>query len=502
MDAPGPVRSIRAWRDRLAGRATFDRTAAEKAIRGAYDACALPAPHQVLWVRGPLEAAQAIAFVESPPAVLRRIVVAVFALGIIIWVALALAIHGSAFATQRPVTALISSATLGAFGLALSSLRPLPLPPGVPLPRSHGRVFILALAVFAFLTGYSFILQRLGGLPDGPVGRAIGIAIAALVGCLPGALFAARLRSAYAKLPRSLYELAPSPSVSSRLERARDEAWAPFSHVVAGPRADRSHIEALQHVYQEAAARHDLRLPLFTRMVRSRQAGRVSSWDVPGWNAGASGRTLYPATIDIVPHYIDGIEDMSRAVAATRKRPTATAAAFADLAFHVDRLYAYRKVAVAVEPPTVVALDAEGRLHAEAGPALAWADGTRLHAWHGHLVAPDVLDQGRPVTLSQINRETDPDRRWILIERFGLGRYLLAAGASEMQHDGYGQLYRLEQRLTEPIIAVRVVNRTPEPDGTYREFWLRVPPAISTARQAVAWTFDMPTDEYEPLAES
>lgn len=35
----------------------------------------------------------------------------------------------------------------------------------------------------------------------------------------------------------------------------------------------------------------------------------------------------------------------------------------------------------------------------------------------------------------------------------------------------------------------RVVNSTPEADGTYCRYFLRVPPTIGTARAAVAWTF-------------
>jgi hypothetical protein len=49
---------------------------------------------------------------------------------------------------------------------------------------------------------------------------------------------------------------------------------------------------------------------------------------------------------------------------------------------------------------------------------------------------------------------------------------------------------------------VRVKNSTPEPDGTYKEYFLRVPPTIKTAREAVAWTFEMDENEYKPKFES
>src|SRR3546814_1719731 len=124
-----------------------------------------------------------------------------------------------------------------------------------------------------------------------------------------------------------------------------------------------------------------------------------------------------------MPPHLDGIEDAAQAAAVTYAGAAGAAARFSDLAFHVDRLYPFATVALALRPPTTVALDTEGRPHAEDGPALAWADDTRLYAWHGRGVPREVLD--RPVTRSRIDSEADPERRSVLIERYGLGRYLL-----------------------------------------------------------------------------
>ncbi len=49
---------------------------------------------------------------------------------------------------------------------------------------------------------------------------------------------------------------------------------------------------------------------------------------------------------------------------------------------------------------------------------------------------------------------------------------------------------------------VKVVNSTPEPDGSRREYFLRVPPTVRTAREAVAWTFGLAADAYRPVNES
>jgi hypothetical protein len=48
---------------------------------------------------------------------------------------------------------------------------------------------------------------------------------------------------------------------------------------------------------------------------------------------------------------------------------------------------------------------------------------------------------------------------------------------------------------------IEMVNRTPEPDSSFRRYWLRVPPTMRTAREEVAWTFNMPAKQYAPEIE-
>jgi len=49
---------------------------------------------------------------------------------------------------------------------------------------------------------------------------------------------------------------------------------------------------------------------------------------------------------------------------------------------------------------------------------------------------------------------------------------------------------------------VQCLNSTPEPDGERRSYYLRVPPTVRTVHEAVAWTFGMAADRYEPEIES
>ena len=77
----------------------------------------------------------------------------------------------------------------------------------------------------------------------------------------------------------------------------------------------------------------------------------------------------------------------------------------------------------------------------------------------------------------------------ILLDRIGYERFLDLAGTHLVAQDDFGKLWRSELRIDgEPLHVVEVVNSTPEPDGTHRRYFLRVP-HDRTAREAVAWTF-------------
>lgn len=54
----------------------------------------------------------------------------------------------------------------------------------------------------------------------------------------------------------------------------------------------------------------------------------------------------------------------------------------------------------------------------------------------------------------------------------------------------------------EPLVMVRLRNAMREPDGSFRLSWLRVPPRMQTAHEAVAWTFGMSENEYAPHVET
>ncbi len=55
-------------------------------------------------------------------------------------------------------------------------------------------------------------------------------------------------------------------------------------------------------------------------------------------------------------------------------------------------------------------------------------------------------------------------------------------------------MWRIDLANDEAVVMVEVLDSTPEPDGTHRTYWLRVPPSNRTAREGVAWTFGLDAD--------
>ncbi|KIF00412.1 hypothetical protein PL81_41350, partial [Streptomyces sp. RSD-27] len=162
----------------------------------------------------------------------------------------------------------------------------------------------------------------------------------------------------------------------------------------------------------------------------------------------------------------------------------------------------YERLAVVCERPVELHRDEAGRLDRADGPALAFPDGFALHAWRGMPVPAGFLDGLGGLTPERIRGEENAELRRVMLEHYGYERYLDASGAEPVHRDEAGVLWRIPLPDDEDVVMVEVVNSTPEPDGTHRTYWLRVPPDTRTARQGVAWTFGVDADAYAPLRET
>ena len=153
--------------------------------------------------------------------------------------------------------------------------------------------------------------------------------------------------------------------------------------------------------------------------------------------------------------------------------------------------------------------DDRGRLHCENGPALAYPDGWTIYAWHGVRVHYRIIEHPQDLTITEIQQEKNAEVRRVMMERYGLSRFLIDSGAKKLAEDEFGQLYYTAIEGDEDLLMVKVMNSTAEPDGSFKPYFLRVQPELRpmlkeglgepqamTALNAVASTFGCTGKEY------
>jgi hypothetical protein len=146
------------------------------------------------------------------------------------------------------------------------------------------------------------------------------------------------------------------------------------------------------------------------------------------------------------------------------------------------------------ERPAAIAVDERGRLHSTDGPALTYRDGWSIWAYHGIELWEDAVMRPETIVFDTILQCRNVERRRALIELFGLERFV-----REMETRGYrchkdrnGTLWKLDR----DIALVEVVNGTPEPDGSYKHYFLPCDPRAKTATEAVAGTYGLRPEQY------
>jgi uncharacterized protein DUF6745 len=162
----------------------------------------------------------------------------------------------------------------------------------------------------------------------------------------------------------------------------------------------------------------------------------------------------------------------------------------------------YEHVCWICEPPSTLHWDARGRLHRLKGPALCYRDGWCVHVWKGVQVPAWMIEHPELITPARIDDTFDPVLRNSMIEIMTPERFVQTGGVAKVAEDEAGVLWRKTWSFRGVAIgswcAVEVVN-APEPDGSCRHYFLRVPSSMRAAREAVAWTYGVSQQEYAQL---
>ena len=146
--------------------------------------------------------------------------------------------------------------------------------------------------------------------------------------------------------------------------------------------------------------------------------------------------------------------------------------------------------------------DENGRLHSLSGPAAMYPDGWSIYAVHGVRLPSWIIENPEKITVKSIDKESNVEIKRVMIDRYGQDRFLLDSGAKQIHQDPCGTLYQKQIPNDEPLTMIKVINASMESDGSRKEYFLRVPPDIKTAQEAVAWTFGMNSEQYSPAIES
>lgn len=162
----------------------------------------------------------------------------------------------------------------------------------------------------------------------------------------------------------------------------------------------------------------------------------------------------------------------------------------------------FQHVCFVLERPLLMSLDSQKRLHREDGPAVLFGDGYSVYALEGIQVSRDMIEDPNWLTVDRIAEEGNQEIRRLMLKRYGIDAFLADANARKLSEDECGELFCTDLPGEDPLKFVKVFNSTPESDGTLRQYFLRVPPYVSSAREAVAWTFGLRQDEYEPDCQS
>ncbi|MFN0052803.1 MAG: DUF6745 domain-containing protein [Planctomycetales bacterium] len=122
--------------------------------------------------------------------------------------------------------------------------------------------------------------------------------------------------------------------------------------------------------------------------------------------------------------------------------------------------------------------------------------------WGGVNIDRRIAFHPETLSVDEVLGEKNAERRRVLLERYGYGRFLKDAQAELLDADrdpgGPRQLLRVELPGDEPLVALSCFC-----PSTARQYMLRVPPTMTSCHQAAAWIagFDNPAD-YHPVLET
>ena len=156
-----------------------------------------------------------------------------------------------------------------------------------------------------------------------------------------------------------------------------------------------------------------------------------------------------------------------------------------------------------VKTSTVNIRYVNGRAH---GPITTFY-GTVLYMWNGTRIPEKFWVSPDELTIEDVFEQKNAETRRACLSIYGLDRIERSDKVKVLHEDEKTGAKMFEFQLMdnlEPIRFVRVINSTPDPDGTEKIYYLCIPAdeKIKTCRDAIAWTFSKEAKDYNPVVET
>ena len=165
-----------------------------------------------------------------------------------------------------------------------------------------------------------------------------------------------------------------------------------------------------------------------------------------------------------------------------------------ELAKHCGWANVFDELVVLQHRPEVIKMDDENRLHCENGPAIRYRDGFSVYAWHGTRIPAEWIENKASLTAKIALTWENIEQRRCAAEIIGWIKVLEELDAKVINEDGDPEIGTLLE-VDLPDIGKEKFLKVQ--CGTGRVFALPVPPEMTTAMEAQAWTFGMSLDEFK-----
>ena len=157
---------------------------------------------------------------------------------------------------------------------------------------------------------------------------------------------------------------------------------------------------------------------------------------------------------------------------------------FQALVSNCGWIFAFDKVCYVCDRPRILSFDSQQRLHAEGSPAIQFADGFSVYAYHG-VSLPEKYGKVHPQQWRSewLLSEDNAELRRVLIQGIGYDRICQELAAVELDSWQEYTLLKIDNNVD--VEAIYLLKMTCPSTGYVHI--LRVPPDVSSAREAICW---------------